>query len=397
MANFTSLATLLNRMNRYHTLDTVEEQYKVRDLDQAIRDLKKETTLPQTLQKSNLRVFDDVLLYPTKDDHAELAFLTDEDESFSDQPRFRYTSIKEFYQNPTSRNDMAEIWDNGTKMIGIRLSGAGAGSTLLSDAEDSNDYTPSGDADSVEDDDVFFKDGNASIKVKITNNTGTATIKNTITEKSDTDYKEKYQFRWIYLDAVPDSIDMRLQTDDSNYLETNITEQFSGQALQADEWNLIAHDLNEATETGTFDENSINSEKVILNNAATGTYYLDRSHLREWELLDFWYYSENLIATVNSDSANQPFFMDSNGIYSTDSRIVGDDEWTDVILYEAMATGFGDEEDSAAFGRIERKRKKAWQDLFSKFPSLVPNEVTSRYNFRNDYTNQYRDDFFINR
>ena len=71
----TSLSTLLTRMNRFQTISTIEEQYKVLDLDDAIRTIKRNYQLPWMLKKGSIRVFDGVLEYPTAVDHDYLAYL----------------------------------------------------------------------------------------------------------------------------------------------------------------------------------------------------------------------------------------------------------------------------------------------------------------------------------
>ena len=382
------LSTILNRMKRYQTVSTVEDQDLVRDLDEAIRTLRRMTRFPWVKQTSTIKVFDDVLEYPVASDHDELAFLDNpkNEGSFADRPRFRFTSHKEFLENINYRNDLAEIWEDGTLFLGIRYDSAGNGSTLLDSAEEEDNYAVANDADSATEDSVTFKKGNKSIKVAITNSADVATVTITYpTAKSDSNYKKKYHFKLIYLDAVPTSIEMRLQTDGSNYLATTVTTQFSGKAFQADAWNLIAQDLNTATPTGTLDSDNIASEQFILNGAATGTYFFDESHLREWSLLDYHYYSVNNVALIGSSVANQEFFMNASEVYSSDSNLVGEKEWVDVVMYDALETTLTDKENRFVLDEIKEKRDTAWDDLVAKYPSLEPVMVTNRYRFQTDY------------
>lgn len=390
----TSLSTLLNRMDRWQIISTVEEQYKVKDLDEAFRTLRREIVMPWNLKKSSLKIFHDVLEYPMADDHDELAFLDDSANPniFSERPRFRFTSIKEFYENPDYRNDLAEIWDGAERYLGVRYNSKGQTSQVLNNAEDEDDWTVSGDATSAEYQTVVFKDGNGSIKISITNSTDSATIKNTFTAFSDANYKRKYQFKLIYLDAVPDSggIEMRFQVDDSNYLTTTVTTQFSGQSFKADAWNLIAQDLNEATEVGTITTASEwASEIIIPSGLETGTYFIDHSDLREWSLMDYWYYSNFSVATVGATEPDQEYFLNSSEVYATDSSIVGDTEWTDVIMYDAMLTTLTDKEVKPdLYNRIYARRQKAWDDLINKYPSLEPVITTLNYRFTTDFNNE---------
>lgn len=383
----TTLSVLLNRMKRSQVLSTVEDQYLVRDLDESIRTLKRTLVLPWSLQKGSLRVFPGVLEYPIASDHDELAFLDDvkNPSSYNDRPRFRFTSLKEFYENPDYRNDLAEIWDGGTRFLGVRYTGSGA-SSVLSDAEDATEWTGTGDAGTPVDDIVFYKFGNGSVKVPITSSSGSATIKNTFTGFSDVNYKKKYHFKWIYLDAVPTSIEMRFQVSDSVYLKTTITTQFSGQAFKADSWNLIAQDLNTATAVGTITTASTwASEKVILTGASTGTYFFDKSELLEWSLMDYWYYSKYNVALVGSTTANQEYFMNSSEVYSTDSSLVGDDEWADVVMYEAMLSALADKEvKDSLMKSFADKNTQAWTNLIEKYPSMEPVMTMLNWRYSND-------------
>jgi len=387
--NTTPLSFLLDTMNSYRDFENVEEPYKVRQIDTAMRMIRQKTNYPWNLTKGTLRVFDDVFEYPITSDHDEIAYIEKQDiERYADTARFFNTSIKQFYQDVNStRNLMADIWKDGTRLIGLNYKDFQLPSSLLSSAGVASEYTASDDASGVVLDSVTFKKAPSSIQFTVTNSAGVATIKNTITAMSDTNYKNKYQFRWVYLDAVPTSIEMRLQTDDSNYLSTVVTTQFSGQAFVADDWNLIAQDLNTATETGTFDSTSIASEKTILNGAATGTYRLDQSNLRQWELMDKWYYSKNNVVSSGSSSADREYFIltseSSSDIDTTDS-LLGDSKWIDFTLWTAMRLLLGDIENRTLLSLITEERNKAEQAFNAKYPTMTPLITTSRHRFNNN-------------
>lgn len=371
-------------MDRWDTIVQEEVQYKVRDLDESLRSLRRKGPMPWLLQKGSLKVFDGVLEYPTASDHDELAFYDNNSKAFGTKPRMRFTSIQEFYEDIDYRNDIAEIWDNNERYLGIRYRLRNGGSVLLNNAETASEYTGSDDAGTPALDSVIFKEGNGSMRVVITSSSGTATIKNTLTSnQTDGNYKRKYHFKWIYLDAVPTSIKMRYQVDDSNYLETTgITTQFSGQALKADAWNLVAHDLNAATAVGTIAATpTFTSEKIILVGASTGTYYVDASYVRQWELLDYWYYSNQSIALVGSTTGNQEYFFNSSGVYSTDSQLIGDSEWVDAIMYEALSLAASNKENSVLMKEFKDRRDECLARLALKYPDLVPVIVTHKWRF----------------
>lgn len=384
----TALSTILSRMNRWPDVENIEEQFKIRDLDMALRELKRDIEPPWTLVKGSLRVFPDVFEYPVATGHDELAYIDKNNiDSYSDAARFYNTSLQQFYEmvNAT-RNLITEIWNQGTKMLGVNYKDEGLSSQLLNNAETASEYTGSDDAGTPVLDTVFFKKGSGSIRVPVTLSSGTATIKNTFTAFSNSKYKKKYHFKWIYLAAVPTSISLRFQVDDSNYLETTgITTQFSGQALVANQWNLVAHDLNTATEVGTVSASSSwASEKIILIGATTGNYYIDESNLREWTLLDYWYYSRYYVATLASSTPNQEFFYNSSEVYSTDSKLVGDDEWADVIMYDALLISINERNNTAIYAEIKERKEKAWNKLMATYPSMKPLITTQRYRFDNN-------------
>lgn len=376
-------------MNRFQVIETVEEQYKVRDIDESIRELRQATLFPWTLKKGTLRVFGDILFYPTASDHDEVAFFDNSSKSFSLKPRTNFTTIKEFLENPSTGNDLTEVWDSGTKFLGLRYESARTTSQVLSEAEDMSLYTASDDVTAVALESVVVNEGNSSIRATIVNSTGTATITNTFNSFSDSEYKKKYHFRKIYLAAVPTNIKLRLRSSAGNYLETTVTSQFSGQAFKANDWNIIAHDLNTATETGTFNSSTISSEQVILTGASSGTYYLDTSSYRGWELLDYWYYSRFLVSSDGVSAPDQEYFYGSSETYSGDAAIIAESEWVDVFVYTAMFTTVADKESNPLSAFIASKMVKAQQRLIEKHPHLKPFFTTSRYAFITDYMQQY--------
>jgi len=385
MSQRTTLADILSRMDRWDSIVGEEEQFKVRDLDSAIRKLRRRTVMAWMIQKSTLRVFKDVLEYPLASDHDELAFLDNSNkEKFASKPRFRFTTMKEFYEDPDYRNDLAEIWDNNERVLGVRYNPNNVSSVRLNNAETVGDWTLSGDAGTKALDSVIFKEGNGSIKVPITLSASTATVKNDLTsDQTDANYKQKYHFKWVYLDAVPTSISLRYHVSASVYLETTgITTQFAGQSLKADQWNLVAHDLNAATATGSLGATpTFTYEEIDLIGAATGTYFVDASYVRQWELLDYYYYSKFMIATVGETTGDQEYFFNSSGVYSTDSQLVGDSEWADAIMFEALLETAINTENGILINQFKGDRDNAMKELGLKYPNLVPIAVTKKWRF----------------
>ena len=147
-------------------------------------------------------------------------------------------------------------------------------------------------------------------------------------------------------------------------------------------------DLNVATEFGTFDSTSIAYERVVLTGAATGTYYVDTSYLREWQLMDFWYYSIYNIKLTGATAtpSKEYFFDDSVGSYTTSDELIGDSEWIDCIMYDAILTEMIDKKDKDMRDEVRAKRDLAWANLIRKYPSLEPIMITNRYRFIDDFT-----------
>lgn len=392
----TLLSTLVSRMNRFQTIAAIEEQYKVRDLDDAIRTIKRSHNLPFYQKKGSLKIFSGVYEYPTASDHDYLVFIDhpQTDLTYGEHLRARFTSFKQFVENPDYRNQIAEIWNGNVLTLGVNdKSGGfqGLGSQQLDSAESTTDHTVSGDASNLRVDNVNFIEGNASLAFTNTSSTTIAVQEDTFTGFSDSDYRRKYYFRWVYLSAVPTSIELRFGVDSSNYLYKVVTTQFAGQGLTAGQWNLVAFDLNAASTTGTINDSSVFAyEAMILNGAASGTYNIDASYLRAWELMDYWYYSKFAVATIGNTSANQEYFYNSSDVYATDSALIGDSEWADVIMYTAMETGLLDKENNTVREEIKTRRQEAWQNLEAVWPDMKPQITTNRYIFG---TEQLYDDW----
>ena len=379
-------------MDRYQSVYTTEEQFKVRDLDEALRTLRRHTQTPWTLKKSTIRIFDDVLEYPIAPDHNSLYFLDKQQSNtfqsfFNDSARFYYTSIKEFYEDPDYRNDLAEIWDGGTRFLGVRLDNIeGQQSVLVDNSSVLIEYVASGDASNLVVDTVNYKDSNTSIRFDNTVSAGAAGITCNFNLINDANYRQKYFFVWVYLSGVPSTIDIRFGKSASKFLTSSVTSQFSGQSFKANDWNLIAIDLNVASVVwlGGVD-NNFQYFYIQLNGAPNGQYYINSSYLRQWQLLDYWYYTTNNCATNGSTSPNQDYFMADDETYDLSTVLVGDQEWADVIMYDAILSNTIDVENDKVISAIEKKRDIAWATLDDNYPSGKPMITTRKHLFTTDF------------
>lgn len=355
----------------------------MRDLDEAIRTLRRETRFPWVAKKTTLRVFQGVLEYPVQPDHDRIAYIDNKLKTFDQKANFRYTSLKEFYEDPNNRNDLAEIWDTGVRYLGCRYKTQNASSLTFDTAASVSGITLAGDAVSVALDDVFFDTGTSSIRVSVVENIDSATIKTVLPTLATalTDYRRYYYFREVYLDSVPTSLELQCGTDSGNYLKSTVTTQFSGQPFVANDWNVVAFDLNTATEVGTLNPQNFDYNGIVINGVSTGNYYLGQSYLRQWELLNFWYYSTRNVITIGSSVANQDYFFNDSEIYSTDSQLVGDTNWSDVCMYDALLTSVADKENDKVQATIQKKRDDAWTSLLMVYPEMATLITTSKWNF----------------
>lgn len=393
----TTLSNLITRMDRYQSLAAIDEVYKVNDIDEAIRDMKRSHNLPFLQRKTTLRVFPDVFLYPVVADHDYLIFLDTNDATvnYGERMRMRYTSLQQFYEDLDYRNTVAEIWDGNTLTIGVRDKsvppGFLSGSQLVDSAESVSDYTAEVDASALTLDTVLFTgDSSSSVRFTNTNSTNVARVSWSFDAITDANYQRKYFFLWVYLSAAPTSITLRFGADSLNYLSAAQTTQFSGQAFKANDWNLVAMDLNTATATGTISTStSFDYAAVQLNSAATGSYNIDASYLRGWALLDYWYVSKYIVATSNTATpTKESFISQSLGTYTTSDVLIGDYEWADLVMYRAMQRSLADKENDSLKADVEKWLEEANSKLAAIYPDPKPLQITQKYRFNTDFSDQ---------
>ena len=382
MPRLTPQTTLVNRMKRLQVLSAVEDTYLVRDIDEAIRQLRMDTQLPWTITKGVLRVFDGVLEYPVMSDHDELAYLDASGKHFGQTARFVYKSLQAFYEDGDNRNDLAQIQEGGDTYLGVRYRGTGIDNQLVTTSDSITNVTLSGVAVSPPVvDSVVFEDGNSTLRFSVVT-PGTASYTKTFTAFADQNYQRKYYFKKVYFSAVPTSVTLRFGTDASNYFYSTVTTQFSGQSFRANQFNVLAFDLNTASEFGTVDPDSFGIEGVDINGAPAGTYYIDNSYLRGWVNLAFWYYSRNTVATDGSSIADVPFFYDTaTDVMYEGASLVGDEEFVNLIQYMAQDLALMDKEDSITKASNAENLKNAKAAFDREYPSEKPIPVYYRWRF----------------
>lgn len=387
----TTLQELLNRMNAYTPIANLSEVIKVNAIDQSIRAFRMSNQPPWTLQKTTLRVFINQELYPVPTDFERVAIIDDQlgqDSDFGQHPRYTFTSLRDFLEDPSGGNAIAEVWQGGTRFIGCRNNtNPGMTQALLENPSVAADWAGSGDAGTPVLDNVIFRTGSTSIRVPITFSSGTATVLNTFQVPTiDANYKTKYFFCAVYLatTTVPSSILINLRTNASNYLSATVTTQFAGQPLVANDWNVLAIDLNTAAVTGTV-TGTFRSVQYVFTETVGGNCYFDASFLKGWILQDFWYYSTY---NVLNSSTYQEYFAPDSATYTLSSVLLGDTAWHDPIMYEACTYLLSDQKESAIFGQVSALRDRAWGQFFQRYPDESPQITTDVYRFGTDYQDE---------
>ena len=142
--NSTLLSKVISRMDAWQAISVIQEQYTIRFLDQAIRRFKRKYKSPWNIKKASLRVFDGVEQYPVEDDYDGIIYMEDSKEvDYSNKARFQYTTLMEFKEDPDNRNDIAEIYENGLRTLGVRYASASSIQQQISSAETLSKYSAS--------------------------------------------------------------------------------------------------------------------------------------------------------------------------------------------------------------------------------------------------------------
>lgn len=387
------LATVLENMNQFQTAQSVDVPTKVRWIDMVLRDEELDYKLPFRRHQTTLRVFDSVLIYPVPSDYDELCYVDNDEIFYEDRARFRYESFDQFLQDPDNRNDLCEITDGEQVFLGCRYRTKNAKSIVVDNAESIANYTCSGDASNPVLDNVFFKEGNGSIRFTIFNSTGSAVIENTFASMSDLLYRRKYNFRYVYLDGVPTSISMRFGDDSGNYLYATTTKQFSGQDFKAGAWNLIAFDLNIANVQGTIDATKWAYQGLIFTGAPSGTYYVDTSYLRDWELLDnFWYYST--YAVKSAAGVYKETFIDPVAeTYDITDYLIGPTEFANYIAFLAVNFVAIDKNDTPLIQSSATKAKDVGDKIPDRYKMVKPIITNQAWRFRGNLMSGYNNSY----
>lgn len=377
----TKLSTLISRLDRYQSIQSSEEKFKVMDLDSSIREKMAIYNFPWFLKDDKLKIFPDVFIYSFKSDQKDIINLDDPKKEKLGKPDFQYTSIKQFLDDPNNRNLLTEVWDEGVKYIGLKYKNNGLVDTLFDESNDETLYTYLGDIVSISENDVMFSKLDCSIRFNVTNSSNVSTLIFNRTPINDENFYKKWFFVNVYLESVPTKIKLEFGTSDTRCFSKEVTTQFDGRAFKENDWNMIAIDLNdEDSLVGTIDYTDLKYAKLEFTGLATGSYYINGMFLKSWLELDLLYYTKYPIIDKNGVYKSS-FFNYDTGTYDLDDQLLGDDEFADIVEFDAELVHMNEKENTAQIELIKEKRAERWAVLFEKYPELNPLIMTDGYNF----------------
>ncbi len=378
----TTLAELFTKLNFYKDIDKQDDLYKVIALDDALNEFRRDNRLPWTIQKSTLKLFKNILYYEPDSSHDSLINLNrNEVDGFSEALSYFNTDINQFIEmTKRQRNLLTQLYIDGNKALGVRNIEQEIFNVVLDNAGDEDTYAAVSNATEIGENTVYTLDDNNSISYDII---GTATIKNTYeTAVDDEDYLEKYYIRRIYLKAVPTSIELRSQTNDSNYIKATLTEQVTGLPFIANDWNYIGFAYEDGTEVGTFDSSDIASSKIIIT-GYTGIMYISYDSIDEFLLQQYWFYSKFAVMSSAATTPDKVEFLnyESNNYDITDS-LVGPTKWIDPIVKKAREQLVLGIENEVVRKGIAKRSERATAQFDRNFPNQEPKltTVTRRFN-----------------
>ena len=297
---------------------------------EAIREIRRGRTFPWQRRTVSFEFFTDVFEYALPSDFD--SFIKPHEgmlESTDEGTYLLYGRDKDFFAN--SNYGLALSWDRATRLLLARQDGE---ADVLMDGfgDDSTEYTLAGDASNAVSDDVYFKEGEASLRFDITASAGYSDVSRTIESPLDlTEYLNKgYAFLWVYMPTVLSSVTLRYGSDASNYYEiASITTTALGSSFGTG-WNLIKFTLDDAVSTGSPDITAIDYYLVRLNHSSvTDTdFRIDGLNFRLPSIFDFPYNSKHVVTSSTGT------YQES--VTAGSDNILGDDTFEAVIMWKAV-------------------------------------------------------------
>ena len=386
MIETTSLAKLFAKLNYFKDIDNKSDEEKCVALDDAINEFTRENRFPWTIQKSTLKVFKDIDYYAAADDQADLVILNNMDvDGYGDAASYYNTTLNQFIERiKTQRNLMTQQYINGQQVIGINNIQKDIFSAILDTGSDADNYEAVSGCTKVGLNNIYTLGDYKSISFNITGDP--AEIKNTYTNStSDEKYLEKYYIRRIYFkEDTPTNVELRLQTDDDNYISATVTEQVTGIPFQENSYNYVGFAIEEGTETGTFDEEDIASSKIIVT-GYSGIMYVSYDSIDEFLLQQYWYHSKYPIMSSSGTKGDKEQFLNyEDNTYDIGDKLIGPTKWLDPVIKKARESLLMTSENEYLRNKVSSKAKKAEKEFERNFPNEQPKTTTTNRRFNNN-------------
>lgn len=374
----TKLSALFVKLNFFKDIEGQSDLYKVIALDDGINEMRRDGKLPWTVRKSTLKIFKGIDYYAVQAGHDELLTLNENEvDSYGEAAAYLNTDLSQFIEMvKAQRNLLTQLYINGEKALGVKNIQADINQYTLDAASDADDYSAVSGCTKVGLSNVYKVDDYTSIAFNAT--AASVEIKNIYDDSySDANYLDKYYIRRMYLTSVPTSIELRLQTDDDNYISVVATTQANGLPFVANAVNYIGFAMDSGTEEGSFDNTSIASSKILLTGYTAGMLYVSYDTIDEYLLQQYWFYSIYCIISSGSSAPDKENFLDyDSNDYTEDDELVGDKKWIDTIVKKARKQLLLGIENEYLRNSVSKNEKKAVEDFNSKFPDQSPSMTT---------------------
>lgn len=271
----------------------------------------------QRVTQISPQVFDDVDVYSSPSDFKAVIDLYPSSmrkEGYESDDDFRRTGQKEFSLRRSVEAPMlSEKWINGTRFLLLRKYSSLGRVVQLESFDSTTGITAGGDAGSLDDNQLNFWEGSASLSLTLNGLTGAAHIEKDITSQDLTDYR--LLASWFVKVYIPSgffsrftSFTLRHGSASGMYWSKTVTAQHDGTAFK-DGMNLLRFDWSSATETGTVDETAMDYMRLTFaysTGAAIPGVLVDDLEIQLGTMYDLDYYSNFLFKSSAGTYLEKP-------------------------------------------------------------------------------------------
>ena len=234
--------------------------------------------------------------------------------------------------------------------------------------DDTDPYTLGGDASNAVGDSANFREGHASLRFDITDNSNAFSILRTKGDSDIIDISDYINlgrvFLLKYMPTVITSVAIDYGSDNANFYSiASVTEQFDGSAFKVG-WNVLSWDMRDATQTGS----PVNTQIKFYNISGDNTGVSDNNFR-----VDGLYFKLPTNYRLPYNTKNN--YQDGDGntktkITATTDQIIWDDLYEDVLLYEVVKLAAGIKfQDNDLETRMRLEFQEGLQDFNRRYPS----------------------------